>query len=80
MASYQRVPSRPEDVNEVDEHDLLTLDNPHTASTMAEFNRPAPAWWKRGLLIFAVFFLGWMAVKLGGLTGDRKPKVIYATR
>lgn len=75
-ARYERIPTDP---NAAHDHDLdQDSDRPLRASVQAEFNRQPPAWWKRGLLLIALFGLGWLAIKLS--TGNSKPQVIYATR
>ncbi|KLT42207.1 hypothetical protein CC85DRAFT_228725, partial [Cutaneotrichosporon oleaginosum] len=54
---------------------------PHSRSTLEEFNRPAPAWWKRVALIATIIFLGWSAIRFGrGASKSKQPEVIYATR
>jgi hypothetical protein len=76
-ARYERIPTDPNAANDHD-HDHDDSDRPLRASVQAEFNRQPPAWWKRGLLLLALFGLGWLAIKLS--TGISKPQVIYATR
>jgi hypothetical protein len=77
--SYQRLATSAQAADEHEDEHELSRDNAYTRATLDEFNRPAPAWWKRALLIAAIFFLGYAAWKLGRMGGE-KPKVIYATR
>jgi hypothetical protein len=70
-ARYERLPTDPNG-------DSVDVDRPLRASVQAEFNRQPPAWWKRGLLLVALFALGWLSLKLA--RGNPKPQVIYATR
>lgn len=82
MAEYQRIPTtenHAEAVEERDEANELSLENPLSRSTLDEFNRPLPALWKRIGLLVAIVFLGWAAVRLGR-AGTAEPEVIYATR
>jgi hypothetical protein len=74
-ARYERIPTDP-DTDQRDQD--IDNDRPLRASVQAEFNRQPPAWWKRALLLVALFGLGWLAIKLS--TGNPKAQVIYATR
>lgn len=80
MATYQRLPTSPQDDNEERRDNELSLENPLSEATIAQFNAPEPAWWKRAALIVAIIFMSWLAIKLGGMGGEKKPEVIYATR
>lgn len=83
MSQYQRVPTSEAAAHdrEAEHADELNLQNPHSRNTLEEFNRPAPAWWKRAALIAAIIFLGWGAIRLGrGASKSQQPEVIYATR
>ncbi|WVF73013.1 hypothetical protein IAT40_007831 [Kwoniella sp. CBS 6097] len=56
---------------------------PLRRSVQDEFNRPSPSWWKRVLLVIALFAMGWISIKLGsqGWGGkEEKPTIIYASR
>ncbi|OCF44606.1 hypothetical protein I317_01493 [Kwoniella heveanensis CBS 569] len=59
---------------------------PLRRSVQDEFNRPAPSWWKRVLLVIALFAMGWISIKLGsqgwgsGTKDGDKPTIIYASR
>ncbi|WOO82028.1 uncharacterized protein LOC62_04G005531 [Vanrija pseudolonga] len=82
MATYQRLPTSPQD-DPADERreNELSLENPLSEATIAQFNAPEPAWWKRAALIVAIIVMSWLAIKLGGMGGEKKkPDVIYATR
>jgi hypothetical protein len=72
-ARYERIPTDAQH----DEHDI-DQDRPLRASVEAEFNRQPPPWWKRALLLLALFGLGWLALKLA--KGNPQPQVIYANR
>jgi hypothetical protein len=72
-ARYERIPTDAQRAGEDTD-----IDRPLRASVQAEFNRPPPPWWKRGLLLLALVALGWLSMKLA--TGNQKPQVIYATR
>ncbi|KAL7418501.1 hypothetical protein Q5752_006959 [Cryptotrichosporon argae] len=76
MSGYQRVPTA--EIEDEAEPARVSRAAPLSASTRAEFDRAAPAWWKRALVLAAIVLFGWGAVKLGGL--GRKPQVIYASR
>jgi len=79
MATYQRLPTSATAADENEEEELSRT-NAYTRSTLAEFNREPPAWWKRGLVLFAIFFLGFAAWKISKIGEHNKPKIIYATR
>lgn len=75
-ARYQRLPTEGENEQEQDRPD--DSDRPLRASVQAEFNRPAPAWWKRAILIMVMCGLAWLSLRLA--RGNPKPQVIYANR
>lgn len=84
--NYQRIPTSDNDNSTHPEPSTAQDDpsdpsyRPLRASVRAEFERPAPSWWKRALLLFALVLMGWAAVRLGSYGRDTQPKVIYATR
>lgn len=96
MSTYQRLPTDDAEpsraaapVPEVNDHaDMATheasadADRPLRQSVQEEFDRPAPATWKRVLLIVAIIVMGWISIKLGSTawTGKKQPQIIYATR
>lgn len=97
MSAYQRLPNDDSDdvrtapVPETDEQAIdpspsgsnsaRSADRPLRESVQQEFNRPAPATWKRVLLLLGILFMGWASIKLGGVAwGKKQPQVIYATR
>ncbi|KAL1412695.1 hypothetical protein Q8F55_000442 [Vanrija albida] len=82
MATYQRLPTSPQDARDEQQQPEreLSRENPLSEATIAEFNRPEPAWWKRAGLLVLILFLSWLAIKLGGIGGKKQPEVIYATR
>ncbi|KAK4689856.1 hypothetical protein P7C73_g223, partial [Tremellales sp. Uapishka_1] len=80
--SYQPIPSSSPPrsrTSSPQQGGTVNPNRPQHFSTQAEFDRPAPAWWKRGLLVLFVLFLGWLTVHLGSL-GTKKPEIIYASR
>lgn len=81
-ATYQRVPTSSPTRGVSSNLPTLLEDRPLRSSVQAEFDRPAPAWWKRFLIVVALLFMAWATVKLGGMGHgkDEKPQVIYASR
>ena len=63
--------------NENDDDDA---NRPLRRQLRSEFNRPPPATWKRVLLVAAIIFMGWLAIRLGRIGKDPRPQIIYATR